>query len=86
MKTHISLSVAVVTVMSLGACSSLSQRKVELELAQDSIVGVGENTNQPQKKGEILELGTEPVWVESPGYVSMLVIPARTDSKKINLI
>ena len=72
----------------LGGCASVSGRhERDVELMQDSIVVVGQETPISKKKGEIFSLSLDkPLLIQSPGHVSLMILPASEQvSQKIRV-
>jgi len=58
-----------------GCSSSPTPVLHRLVLAQDTIVTVGDGTGGMRSRGETLDVGEDPVLLESPGHVGVLVVP-----------
>ncbi|MGK5085344.1 hypothetical protein WDW37_18820 [Bdellovibrionota bacterium FG-1] len=69
----------------LGSGCSLFSPGRTLELGQDSVVKIGRQKPVTLKKGAIVNVKGDPLLVESPGYVSVLMIPAAAPPQKIQL-
>ena len=63
----------------LVSCSSSSAPKsTQIKLTQDTYVTIGSGSKNLQKKGESVEVkDNNPVYLEAPGYIGMLVVPVK---------
>ena len=78
LSTHCVLLVAALL---MGSCASISPSN-EIELTQDSVVTVGTNPPEQRKKGELIEIGDQPAFVEAPGHVGLLVLPQKSQKSR----
>lgn len=63
------------------ACSSLSSGKaVQVKVLQDVSIRTDNSSPTAKKKGETFDVASNPVVVESPGFVSTLLIPLHSNS------
>lgn len=67
----------------VSGCSSVPRQDVELQ--QDAFVRVGSGPAQAKKKGSILQVQALPVYIESPGFVGVLIPPPRSVASKIRV-
>lgn len=55
----------------------------QILLSQDTYVTSGNSPQALLRKGEAVGLGTEPVYLQAPGYVSLLVVPLGGTSQSV---
>lgn len=62
----------------LSSCSSTTQSKSsQLKLSQDIFVSQNSAPGVLHKKGEVISLDDTPIFLEAPGYISMLLVPLK---------
>ena len=65
--------------IAVSACATPSPHRFEFELLQDAQVSGLEGAPKGFKKGQKLKMGSQPYLVESPGYLSVLVLPGASE-------
>lgn len=71
--------------LAFGASCAGIQPGRSIQLGQDSVVKIGRQKPITLKKGAAIKVNEDPILVEAPGYISVLVIPAAAPPQKMNL-
>ncbi len=68
----------------VASCSTASSRSsARVELPRDTWISVADNQAKLYKAGESVDVGGEPMYLESPGYVGMILVPINGSASKI---
>lgn len=80
------LSWVVVLVVATGCASALrNQERGEVTLARDAFITQPNGEMKLFKAGDSFKVEDRPVWVESPGFVSTLIVPTGAQPDGLNL-
>lgn len=63
------------TLALLVGCTSHPTAATNLVLSQDTYVTAGKEERQPRRKGDSITLGNEPLLLEAPGHIGLLIVP-----------
>lgn len=81
--SNVKLSAPILCLL-LSACASMSAPKTsQLKLSQDIYISQGSQPRALHKQGEVVALEDQPMLLEAPGYVGLLLVPIKDSASQL---